>query len=74
VNCVRPGYIDTPISGDCPFEMKEVWNGLTPMKSDADPRELKGVYLYLAHDASTYTPGADSWWMAVIPVYSAKEI
>ena len=59
VNCVSPGYIDTPISGDCPFEMKETWYSLTPLRRDADPRELKGVYLYLASDASTYTTGAD---------------
>ena len=32
--------------------MKEEWYSLTPMKRDADPRELKGVYLYLASDAS----------------------
>ncbi|ORY08476.1 short chain dehydrogenase [Clohesyomyces aquaticus] len=25
VNCVSPGYIDTAISGDCPFAMKEEW-------------------------------------------------
>ena len=59
VNCVSPGYIDTAISADCAFEMKEAWYSLTPMKRDADPRELKGVYLYLASDASTYTTGAD---------------
>jgi sorbose reductase len=59
VNCVSPGYTDTAISGDCPFEMKEEWFSLTPMRRDADPRELKGVYLYLASDASTYTTGAD---------------
>ncbi|KAL5335207.1 hypothetical protein BJX70DRAFT_375786 [Aspergillus crustosus] len=59
VNSVSPGYIDTPISGDCAFEMKEEWYSLTPLKRDADPRELKGVYLYLASDASTYTTGAD---------------
>ncbi|KAB8255193.1 L-xylulose reductase [Aspergillus pseudonomiae] len=59
VNSVSPGYIDTPISGDCPFEMKEEWYSLTPLKRDADPRELKGVYLYLASDASTYTTGSD---------------
>ncbi|KAJ5083032.1 L-xylulose reductase [Penicillium argentinense] len=59
VNSVSPGYIDTPISGDCPFEMKEEWYSLTPLKRDADPRELKGAYLYLASDASTYTTGSD---------------
>ncbi|KAL4929747.1 uncharacterized protein BDV17DRAFT_281211 [Aspergillus undulatus] len=59
VNSVSPGYIDTPISGDCPFEMKEAWYSLTPLRRDADPRELKGVYLYLASDASTYTTGSD---------------
>ncbi|OQE18192.1 hypothetical protein PENSTE_c018G09185 [Penicillium steckii] len=59
VNSVSPGYIDTPISGDCAFSMKEEWYSLTPLKRDADPRELKGAYLYLASDASTYTTGAD---------------
>lgn len=59
IKSVSPGYIDTAISGDCPFEMKEDWFSLTPMMRDADPRELKGVYLYLASDASSYTTGAD---------------
>ncbi|KAJ3578448.1 hypothetical protein NPX13_g2121 [Xylaria arbuscula] len=59
INSVSPGYIDTAISGDCPFEMKEEWFSLTPMKRDADPRELKGIYLYLASDASSYTTGTD---------------
>lgn len=59
VNSVSPGYIDTPISGDCPFEMKEKWFSLIPMQRDADPRELKGIYLYLASNASTYTTGSD---------------
>jgi sorbose reductase len=59
VNSVSPGYIDTAISADCAFEMKEEWYSLTPMKRDADPRELKAAYLYLASNASTYTTGAD---------------
>lgn len=59
VNCVSPGYIDTAISADCPFEMKEEWFSLTPMKRDADPRELKGAYLFLASDASSYATGTD---------------
>ncbi|KAF6809237.1 l-xylulose reductase [Colletotrichum sojae] len=59
INSVSPGYIDTAISGDCPFEMKEEWFSLTPLRRDADPRELKGIYLYLASDASSYTTGTD---------------
>ncbi|KAI0407783.1 hypothetical protein F4802DRAFT_487358 [Xylaria palmicola] len=59
INSVSPGYIDTAISGGCPFEMKEEWLSLTPMKRDGDPRELKGIYLYLASDASSHTTGAD---------------
>ncbi|KAH8669170.1 hypothetical protein BX600DRAFT_511205 [Xylariales sp. PMI_506] len=59
INSVSPGYIDTEISGDCPFDMKEEWFSLTPLRRDADPRELKGIYLYLASDASSYTTGTD---------------
>lgn len=59
INSVSPGYIDTVMSGGVPFEMKEEWFSLTPLQRDADPRELKGVYLYLASDASSYTTGAD---------------
>jgi NAD(P)-dependent dehydrogenase (short-subunit alcohol dehydrogenase family) len=39
--------------------MKARWRELTPMHREGDPRELKGVYLYLASDASTFTTGAD---------------
>jgi sorbose reductase len=56
---VSPGYIDTAISGGCPFEMKGAWFELTPLKRHADPWEAKGVYLYLASDASSYTTRAD---------------
>lgn len=59
VNSVSPGYIDTEISGDCSFEMKETWFNRIPLGRDADPRELKGIYLYLASDASSYTTGSD---------------
>ncbi|CUM68087.1 uncharacterized protein PRCAT00005804001 [Priceomyces carsonii] len=59
VNSVSPGYIDTAISGDCPFDMKEAWFNMIPLGRDADPRELKGIYLYLASDASTYATGSD---------------
>ncbi|KAJ5998334.1 hypothetical protein N7451_006144 [Penicillium sp. IBT 35674x] len=59
VNSISPGYIDTSMTGDCAFEMKEEWYSLTPLEREGDPRELKGAYLYLASDASTYTTGSD---------------
>jgi sorbose reductase len=59
VNSISPGYIKTPISAGCSKEMKDEWFNLTPMKREGDAKELKGVYLYLASDASTFTTGAD---------------
>jgi sorbose reductase len=56
---VSPGYIDTAISGDYSFDMKEAWFGLTPLRRDADPRELKDVYLCVANDASSCTTRAE---------------
>jgi len=37
VNSVSPGYIDTAILRDCPFEMEETWFELTPLRRAADP-------------------------------------
>lgn len=58
-NSVSPGYIDTPISYKVTEKTKEEWYRRTPMRRDADPRELKGIYLYLASNASTFTTGSD---------------
>ena len=59
VNTVSPGYIDTPISGGCSRDVKDQWHRLTPMHREADAKELKGVYLWLASDASSFTTGTD---------------
>lgn len=59
VNSVSPGYCDTEISGDCPAEMKNQWFERTPLGRDCDPKELRGIYLYLLSDASSYTTGSD---------------
>jgi len=59
VNSVSLGCIDIAISGESLFEIKEAWFNLTPLRRDADPRGLKGIYLYLASDASSYITGAD---------------
>jgi hypothetical protein len=43
----------------CSKEMKDKWFSLTPMRLEAEARELKGIYLYLASDACTFTTGTD---------------
>jgi hypothetical protein len=48
--------------------MKEAWFGLTPMKRDTDPRELKGIYLYLCLDAS-FAALANKRVHAPVPAY-----
>jgi sorbose reductase len=60
VNSVSPGYIHTEISDFVPKDIQAQWYDFTPMKRDGDPRELKGAYLYLASDASTYATGTVS--------------
>ncbi|KAE8381639.1 hypothetical protein BDV26DRAFT_255185 [Aspergillus bertholletiae] len=58
-NTVSPGYIITDISTFVPDETKNLWKDKIPMGREALPHELKGAYLYLASDASSYTTGAD---------------
>lgn len=59
VNAISPGYIKTAISAGVPREWKQEWLNLTPMRREGDAKELKGIFLYLASDASTFTTGAD---------------
>lgn len=57
-NSISPGYIDTGFS----FEDKEVqdlWLSMIPLGRNGDAKELKGAYVYLVSDASSYTTGTD---------------
>jgi len=59
VNSVSPGYIDTGLSDFVPKDIQELWHSMIPMGRDGKATELKGAYVYLASDASTYTTGTD---------------
>ncbi|KAL6910763.1 hypothetical protein GGI43DRAFT_391075 [Trichoderma evansii] len=59
VNTVSPGYILTEISSFAPAETKKAWKDKTVMGREGHAGELKGAYLYLASDASSYTTGLD---------------
>jgi sorbose reductase len=59
VNSVSPGYIDTGLSDFVPKETQDLWHSMIPLGRDAKATELKGAYVYLASDASSYTTGAD---------------
>lgn len=58
-NSVSPGYMATEISKFIPPETKAIWRKKIPMGREGEAHELKGAYLYLASDASSYTTGTD---------------
>lgn len=59
VNSISPGYIDTGLSDFIPQKTQDLWNSMIPMGRNGNAKELKGAYVYLVSDASTYTTGAD---------------
>ncbi|OCL05296.1 reductase with broad range of substrate specificity [Glonium stellatum] len=58
-NSISPGYMATEISDFIPQETKDIWKSKIPMGREGEAHELKGAFLYLASDASSYTTGAD---------------
>lgn len=59
VNSISPGYIDTGLSDFVPQETQKLWNSMIPLGRNGNAKELKGAYVYLVSDASSYTTGAD---------------
>jgi len=59
VNSISPGYIDTGLSDFVDKKTQDLWKSMIPMGRDGEAKELKGAYVYLVSDASTYTTGTD---------------
>ncbi|CAI7592400.1 unnamed protein product [Penicillium glandicola] len=59
VNSISPGYIDTGLSDFVAQDVQDLWNSMIPMGRNGDAKELKGAYVYLVSDASTYMTGND---------------
>ncbi|KAI2624440.1 mannitol dehydrogenase [Xylaria nigripes] len=59
VNSISPGYIDTGLSDFIDEKTQNLWRSMIPMNRNGSAKELKGAYVYLLSNASTYTTGAD---------------
>jgi len=59
VNSISPGYIDTGLSDFVDAKIQKMWHDMIPMGRDAKAKELKGAYVLLASDASSYITGTD---------------
>lgn len=60
VNTISPGYIGTDLlQSDALRPLLEQWAEMTPQRRVGRPDELKGIAIYLASDASSYSTGSD---------------
>lgn len=59
VNSISPGYIDTGLSDFVEKDVQDLWNSMIPMGRNGQAKELKGAYVYLVSDASSYMTGND---------------
>jgi sorbose reductase len=59
VNSISPGYIDTGLSDFIDAKTQDLWRSMIPIGRNGDAKELKGAYVYLISDASSYTTGTD---------------
>lgn len=59
VNSISPGYIGTGLWEMIDKKAQDEWVGMIPMGRYGDAKELKGAYVYLCSDASSYMTGSD---------------
>jgi len=59
VNCVLPGYVDTPMSRTVTPEEARMLMEFTPLGRRAEPEELAPVFVYLASDESGFVAASN---------------
>ncbi|KAI0380614.1 short chain dehydrogenase reductase [Hypomontagnella monticulosa] len=59
VNCVSPGFIATDMLSVHPEEWRRQWFQMIPGGRLCEPAELKGSYVFLASDATSYMTGSN---------------
>lgn len=57
VNCIAPGWIETPILDNLPDEMRPMMIEMTPLGRIGLPEEVASVALFLASDDSSFVTG-----------------
>ena len=58
VNTVCPGYMNTPLLKKADKKYLDQWASFAAQKRIADPSELKGIFVFLASQASSYFTGS----------------
>jgi 3-oxoacyl-[acyl-carrier protein] reductase len=57
VNCVSPGFIDTPMTDFIRDDIKEKIKAKIPMNSFGEPKDIAAAILYLASEEARYVTG-----------------
>ena len=57
VNCIAPGFIQTPMTAPIPAEVKKQIEAATPIGRFGEPRDIALAALYLASDDANFMVG-----------------
>jgi 3-oxoacyl-[acyl-carrier protein] reductase len=57
VNCIAPGFIETPMTAPIPAEARKQVEAMTPMGRFGEPRDIAAAALFLACDDSKFMVG-----------------
>jgi NAD(P)-dependent dehydrogenase (short-subunit alcohol dehydrogenase family) len=58
VNCVNPGFIDTPMTRTWPQAIRDAVISQTPLRRAGTPEEVAAAVVWLSSDAASFVHGA----------------